>query len=123
VVFSDHRDYDALADLFTEDGVYARPTAPDAPISGREVIRAAYHARPRGKISRHITSNAVVEVQSATEATGFSYVVLYNAVETEGVAKADPVQLIGAFRDRFALVDGAWKIKERIGSLAISIGG
>ena len=121
VVLSDARDWDPLSDLFTEDGVFARPTDPANPIRGREVIRAAYHARPRGKLNRHFVANAVVEVESATTARGFSYVLLYLAPETDdgSASIADPLQLVGAFADTFEKVDGVWKIKERIGSLSI----
>jgi hypothetical protein len=121
LVLSDDRAWDAVTDLFTEDGVFARPTDPANPFHGREAIRAQYHARPMGKLNRHIVANAVVDVESATEARGFSYVLLYLGVSPEGggPAKAD-TQLIGAFTDRFERVDGVWKIKARIGSLSMT---
>ncbi|MEO6376720.1 MAG: nuclear transport factor 2 family protein [Caulobacteraceae bacterium] len=121
VMLSDARDWDPLSDLFTEDGVFARPTDPANPIRSREAIRAAYHARPRGKINRHFVGNPVVDIESATTARGFSYVLLYLAPETDdgSASKADPNQLVGAFTDTFVKVDGVWKIKERIGSLSI----
>jgi len=121
LVLSDDREWDTLSDLFAEDAAFARPTDPGNPIHGRENIRAAYHARPMGKLNRHFVANAVVEVESATEARGFSYVLLYLGVSPEGggPAKAD-TQLVGAFTDRFVKVDGVWKIKERIGSLTMT---
>ncbi len=74
---NDARDADALADMFAEEGVFARPTMPDKPMRGRETIRAAFKARPPGKMTRHVVSNTVVTVLSATEAKAHSYLVLY----------------------------------------------
>jgi hypothetical protein len=121
LVLSDDREWDAVTELFTDDGVFARPTDPANPFRGKAAIRAQYHARPLGKLNRHIVANAVVDVESPTEARGFSYVLLYLGVSPEGggPAKAD-TQLVGAFTDRFERVDGVWKIKERIGSLAMT---
>ena len=121
---NDRSEWDAVADLFAEDGSFARPTAPDQPIHGREAIRAAFNARPRGRMSRHICSNVMIEVESETEASGTSYLVLYTAATPEsGPAKADPVQLFGGMEDRFVRVDGVWKFKSRRGSVALSVGG
>lgn len=120
LVLSDDREWDALTEMFTDDGVFARPTDPANPFHGKEAIRAQYHARPAGKLNRHIVANAVVDVESANEARGFHYVVLYLGAVPEGggPAVAD-TQLVGAFTDRFERVDGVWKIKERIGSLSM----
>lgn len=120
LVLSDDREWDAVTELFTDDGVFGRPTDPANPFHGKEAIRAQYHARPAGKLNRHFVANAVVDVQSATEAKGFSYVLLYLGAPDEagGPAKAD-AQLIGAFEDRFVKVGEVWKIKSRIGSLTM----
>jgi ketosteroid isomerase-like protein len=124
---NDARDADALADMFVEDGVFARPTMPDKPMRGRETIRAQFHARPPGKMTRHICVNTVVTVSSASEASACSYMLLCTADFPEGATlpvKADTKQLLGAFDDKFALdSDGTWKFKHRQGSLAMTIGG
>ena len=101
---NDARDADAIADMFVEDGVFARPTMPDKPIRGRETIRAQFHARPPGKMTRHICVNTVVTVTSASEASAHSYILLYTADFPEGAVppvKADAKQLLGAFDDTF----------------------
>ena len=38
--------WDELVALYAEDGLMTRPTAPDAPIVGREALLAAFTARP-----------------------------------------------------------------------------
>ena len=124
---NDARDADALADMFVEDGVFARPTLPDQPIRGRETIRAQFRARPPGKMTRHVCVNTIVNVLSADEASARSYILLFTADLPEGAVppvKADAKQLLGAFDDAFVRDDdGAWKFRHRQGSLAMTIGG
>jgi ketosteroid isomerase-like protein len=123
---NDARDVDAVAALFVEDAVFIRPTAPDKPVKGREAIREQLRARPPGRMTRHICANTVVTVVGPEEATATSYVLLFTAENAEGAAlpvPADPRQLLGAYQDRFVRDrDGIWKFKERVGSLAMSIG-
>ena len=76
-------------------------------------------------VTRHIVANTVVDVVNAAEARAHSYLLLYTAPATEtGLPKADAKQLLGAFDDRIVRdSDGAWKFRERRGSLAMTIGG
>ncbi|WP_207481958.1 nuclear transport factor 2 family protein [Arenibaculum pallidiluteum] len=127
-LLSDAGDADGLAALFTEDGVFARPTRPDQPVRGREAIRAAFAARPRDRLTRHFCANTVIDVLGPDRARGHSYVALYTGsagTGAQGAAApaADPVQLVGEYRDTFALVDGQWHIAERIGSVTFSFKG
>jgi ketosteroid isomerase-like protein len=122
---NDARDADALAQMFVEDGSFARPTAPDRPIRGREAIREQFRARPANKMTRHICANTVVEVVDRTEATAVSYILLFTATLEDGATlpvKADARKLLGAYRDLIVRdTDGIWKFRERVGSLAMSI--
>ncbi len=121
---SDARDADALAAMFTEDGVFARPTLPDKPYVGRAVILEGFRARPATLLTRHIVTNVIVTPVSADQATAESYILLYTAQQPEGAAlpvPANPKQLIGNFRDTIVRDGGAWKFKERRGSLAMSV--
>lgn len=123
---NDGRDFDALAALFTEDAVFARPSAPDQLIRGRAAIDAQFRARPANKRTRHFCANTFVTVISATEAKAHTYVKLYTAAEPEtkgAIAPADAKQIIGAYDDTIVRdSDGVWRFKERIGSLAMSVG-
>lgn len=122
---NDARDADTLAEMFVEDGIFIRPTKPDQPYAGREVIREAFRAKPAALVTRHVVANTVVDVVSASEARAQSYLLLYTAPATEtGLPKADAKQLFGAFDDRIVRdSDGVWKFRERRGSLAMTIGG
>jgi hypothetical protein len=116
---NDGRDFDALAELLAEEASYARPTDPDKPIVGRDAVVESFRARPATRITRHLFSNIVVTVESATEASSVCQIVLYAGAAAEtGVAKSDP-PLVGAFEDRFVKRDGRWLFLSRKGSLAL----
>src|SRR5262245_6061528 len=75
--FSDSQNHDALAALFTLDGVMIRPNGDS--LSGRDAIRKAYQARPAGRIIRHICTNIRITVESPDRARGVTYAVVYSA--------------------------------------------
>ncbi len=108
---NDEERWDEVAALYSEDGVMARPTAPDALIVGRAAILAAFKARPP-RVTRHICSNIVINVESANAARGRSAMVLYTD---------NTVSVVGSFDDRFVLTDEGWRFSERRGSLTFGI--
>ena len=98
-----------VAALYAEDGSMTRPTAPDAPVIGRDAILAAFQARPP-RTTRHITANIVVDVIDADTATATSAMLLFTA--------ADTPPLVGGFVDRLRRVEGeGWRFAERRGTL------
>jgi len=109
-LLNDAHDHAALAALFTEDGSFARPTNRDQPIEGRQAIHAFFRDRP-ARTTRHLMSNIVVDVTSATQAIAHSYVLLFTG---EGGEK----MLIGDFHDVLRKEEGCWKFAQRSGSLA-----
>ena len=117
--YNDQNDFRALCDLFTTDGSFWRPSAPDVEIKGRDTIYQAFLKRP-ALVIRHIVTNCVIDVLSATEATGLSYLIFLAAPLT-----AEPLPLIagplhvGECRDRFVKTKEGWKFQERRGSLAL----
>jgi hypothetical protein len=107
-LFNDEARWDEVAALYAPDGVMTRPTAPDQPIVGRDAILAAFRARaPR--TTRHVCSNIVIDVESATSARGRSAMLLFTS--------ADKPPLVGGFEDRFALTGDGWRFAERRGTL------
>lgn len=102
---------DAVA-LFTDEGLFTRPTAPDEPIVGREAILAAFCSRPP-RLTRHFVSNIFVTVEDVSSARAHSLVQLY--IETEDGRAKPP--LIGEFHDRFVLTPAGWRFSERRGLL------
>jgi len=104
---NDEARWDEVAALYVEDGLMFRPTAPEAPVAGREAILAAFKSRPP-RITRHICSNVVIDVGSDDTARGTSAMLLFTG---EGAP------LVGSFHDRFVLTDDGWRFAERRGSL------
>lgn len=105
---NDAAQWKELADLYTEDGVMARPSQPDTLISGRGTILAAFINRP-ARATRHVCSNMVIDVESPTSARGHSAMVLF---------QPGSPPLAGSFRDRFELTGSGWRFAERLGSLS-----
>jgi hypothetical protein len=99
--------WDEVAALYAGDGVMVRPTAPDAPVNGRAAILAAFQARPP-RVTRHVCSNVVIEVESADSARGESAMLLFTG---------GPAPLVGSFHDRFVRTAEGWRFAERRGSL------
>ncbi|MBC2667009.1 nuclear transport factor 2 family protein [Novosphingobium flavum] len=100
--------WDALAALFAPDGRFARPTAPDDWICGRDAILVAFRTRPARR-ARHLCANVVIDAIDAEHAIGQSALALL----AEG---STPVA--GSFHDRFVKTVDGWKFAERRGSLA-----
>ncbi|MBJ7484477.1 nuclear transport factor 2 family protein [Brevundimonas sp.] len=109
---NDARRWEDAAALFVEDGLFARPTAPDQPVVGRTAILAAFQARPP-RLTRHVVSNVIVTTESETEAHAHSLIQLY--LEDENGQAKPP--LIGEFHDRLVLVMAGWRFRERRGAL------
>lgn len=113
---ADAGDAQALAQLFTEDGVLVRPNA--EPLRGRAAIHAAYAQRPAGRITRHLVSNTLVEFDTPVAAQALSYVVLWAGAQSDADGPsgrpAAARQMVGEFADRFLrMADGRWLIQRR----------
>lgn len=117
-LLNDAGKWEELVALYAGDGLMTRPTAPDAPITGREALLAAFTARPP-RASRHLVTNIVVTVESANEARAESVIALYTGSGGGGDAlpALDGAPLIGSYRDRFTLTPEGWRFAERRGSL------
>lgn len=119
-------DMDAAADLFAENGVFARPMTPDVVITGRETIRASLHTRPKTLLTRHLVTSVLVDVESRDTARGLSYLTMISTTPAEGARpphlSAGPIWF-GEIHDRFVRENGAWKFAERRGSLQMKFTG
>lgn len=104
-----------LAALFADDGVLIRPNA--APLHGPEAIRAAYAARPPGRISRHLVTGTRVDVLSEDDAVAHSRVLVwFGSSEDAPGPKGRPLrgeQALGEFDDRFVRTPAGWRFAHR----------
>lgn len=116
---NDERRFDELAGLFTEDALLYRPSAPGQAIEGRAAILAALGKRPSATVTFHVTSDVLVEVESATAARCRSRILMMSATrDPDGGAPTDvraPVP--GVFVDRLRLTDEGWRFASRRGAL------
>jgi hypothetical protein len=119
-VFNDLGELDRMADLFTEDGTFARPLDPANPTIGRPAILAMLQSRPP-RLSRHYMTNILVDVVSENEATGISFVTFLTTTEVDAPRPVvcEPKMFMGEYRDTFVGTTDGWKIKSRQGSLAM----
>ena len=106
--YSDHREYESLGALFTEQGIMTRPSG--ARLDGRSAIVAAYQATPANRVTRHICTNIRITVESADRARGFTYAVVYSNSGTPRV---------GEFEDDFVRTPEGWRIAARIARFVI----
>ena len=104
--YSDHQEYESLAQLFAADGIMGRPGL--VPVVGRDAILQAYRARPAGRMTRHVCSNIQITAESADRAWGLTYAVVYSATGDE---KAQ--ERIGEFEDQFVRTTDGWRFASR----------
>jgi len=112
---ADGHDAAGLAALFAPDGVLRRPGG--QPLVGPGAIQAAYAQRPKERMTRHLVTNTLVEVESATSARARSRVLLWagsseDADGPQGRPLRGP-QLIGEFDDCFVLNAAGWRFASR----------
>ena len=112
--YVDHGEAERIADLFTKDGSWC---APGISLQGHEEIRRGCAARQanRGRMSRHVCSNLLVDVINSDHATGVVYITLYRHDGEEGrrTAPLDGPVAVGEYRDRFVRTPDGWRIAER----------
>jgi hypothetical protein len=112
--YVDHGQAERIAELFTKDGAWR---APGIEMKGQEELRRGFSARQanRGRMSRHVCSNGLVEVIDADHATGVVYLTLYRHDGEEGrrTSPLDGPEMVGEYRDRFVRTPDGWRIAER----------
>ena len=120
-MLTDQGDWDGLSAMFTEEASFARPTAPDDVIVGRDNILASFRSR-KPTLTQHIVSNVLVSVESESKASASSVLQLFigtpvtdNSVPSH--ANSNPI--VGRFHDKFELVGDCWLFSERRGILTI----
>ncbi len=123
--YNDARDYVSMTNLFTEDGIFVRPSDPSKPIKGRATILDRFGAKPKDFLTRHLVTNIEIMADSNDAAHGLCYVLLYTGHDPEGVKLPVPLEQthVGASHWRFVRTSAGWRIAENIGSLALTTAG
>ena len=119
----DFKEYDAFAELFTEDGHLDA----GGPVDGREAIRSGLARRSDRLRSRHVLTNVHIEVIDADHARGITYLSLYRHVGDESLA-ASPVECTrprssprSASTMTGVLSAGGWGCSQRKNSLRLPL--
>lgn len=122
-IFADAGDHVGLANLFTEDCVFARPFQPEFPFYGRDKVQAIFRDRPPILV-RHLVTNVLVVPISENEARGTNYLtMLSNHASTEMPQEAGGIY-VGGFTDDYVRdAEGKWRFARRFGYVALHQGG
>lgn len=112
----DANDATSFAALFAERAVLTRPNA--QALHGREAIRLAYEQRPIDRITRHLVTNLLVDVESPEAARARSYVLLWTGSKADPAdasgRRAQAKELVGEFDDRLVHDPrNGWLIQQR----------
>ena len=116
----DFRDYDAFLTLFADAAVFDAGERHE----GLAAIRDAMRQRRDEVRTRHVLSNAFVDVLGPDDARGIVYLTLYRHVGPESLARG-PAPLagpaaVGHYEDRFRRDDGVWRFASRRLQLAFA---
>ncbi len=108
----DERRYDDAAAMFAEDGRWLRQ---GEWLHGPAAVRAALQARPAGRRTRHVLSNAHV---ASADAQGVLVEAYMTAYRHDDAPAAGAVRIAGALRlnlvsTLFRQVQGEWRIAEQ----------
>jgi hypothetical protein len=97
----DGRDWDGLANVFTDDIVYSNPTMPGRDLSGLGAVRL-YMSRGRHPVAHHITNVRVGE--------GLDGPILHSTVL---LVRDDGSCRSGEYHDRVVQTPNGWRIQHR----------
>ena len=120
--YADNGDHAALADLFAEDCVFARPFQPGYPFHGRDRVQAIFRDRPPILV-RHVVTNVLVEVLGETEARGTNYLAMLSSHASTVPPQEAGGLYVGGFEDVYVKTAEGWKFKSRMGNVALHQGG
>lgn len=115
-----------MGDLLTDDATFARPTAPDVVIQGRDAILAAFASRPKHLVSQHLNLNIRIRLTGADSAEGHSVVMLYLADANDelvpGKGRKTGAPILGTWTDNFVRTADGWRFKDRRGMATLHAG-
>lgn len=103
-----------VADLFSEKGVWS---SAEKTLVGREAIARSFARREAdtGRMSRHVCSTSLIEVETPEAARGLTYLTLYrqDGPADRKVSQVRGPNLVGEYRDRFVRTPAGWRIDHR----------
>jgi hypothetical protein len=119
---ADSGDHEAIAQLFTEDCIFARPFQPEYPFHGRAAVQGVFRNRPPILV-RHMVTNIMVEVLSETEARGTNYLAMLSSHASTVPPQEAGGLYVGGFEDEYVKTPQGWKFSSRMGRVDLHQGG
>jgi ketosteroid isomerase-like protein len=112
-IFVDRGDYEAAADMYTEDGFW---TVGDTELHGRQAIGDSLRAGLPNFIVQHLLQNIVVDVVDEDHADAVLYVAIYRygkAEVTDGTVPIVGPWSIGHQNVKMVHTNEGWKVARR----------
>lgn len=117
--YLDNRNYDALAELFAEDGVWVRL---GSTLTGRQAIRQAMDHRPSTQFNRHVLSNLFFTHVDMDRASSVAHMMTYFSHETGAdvesgarLRRFDPVNAMPLdVVDDYVRTPDGWRFAKRV---------
>jgi hypothetical protein len=110
----DHGEAVLVADLFTVDGVMK---SLESIMIGRDSIQQGFQTRQdnAARMSRHVCTNALIDVLDHDTARGTVYLTLYrhDGVSGRSTSPTQSPTLLGEYRDEFRRTPLGWKFHRR----------
>jgi hypothetical protein len=110
----DHGEAEKVADLFAKDGVWK---SAEASMEGQDAVRRGFAARQanKGRMSRHVCNNLLVNVIDDDHAEGCVYLTLYrhDGDESRRFSPLGGAVMVGEYRDRFVRTAEGWRFSHR----------
>ncbi len=107
----DFFEYDAFADLFTEEGELQ---VLGTTLKGREAVMGFLTARPANRKSLHIFTNIWTNVIDENRAEGITYLSLFRADQDgDKPAKVPGPMMAGYYKDKFVRTPKGWRFARR----------
>ncbi|MCB5364241.1 nuclear transport factor 2 family protein [Pusillimonas sp. CC-YST705] len=118
---TDHRNFEAYAELFTQNGQLTRPGG--APLTGQTAIVESYRSRPAERMTRHMLGQSVMTQQGEGKVQVVTSVLLWSTTTSQTVEafgrKADARQVLGEYSDDMVLTPEGWRIEKRQSSFVM----
>ncbi|WP_262706082.1 MULTISPECIES: nuclear transport factor 2 family protein [Streptomyces] len=112
-------DPSSVADLFTPDGVCEWPHG-NRRVEGREALRSYFGSRPKDRLSRRMSTNILVTVNSASAATATSYFATYRVDGyIHGMVSPRLPANVGHYEDTFRKIEDTWLLTSRVTHLPL----
>lgn len=108
----DHGEAEGVVELFTPDGVLQM--GDEAPVAGHEALKAYYAARPKTRITRHVSTNLRLSYLDADHVEAIRELTYYHADTAAGPGPYFAIPAVVEYRESLVRgSDGRWRYASR----------